>query len=100
MFEKFVITDHMVKRYQQRTNTVKGEIIERIKKDLHFTKIKQIVNIGNFRHVFTLHSKEFIFVRSSGKWVLKTIIKRTREENILAINKRKGQAAKVNGAVA
>lgn len=89
MFESFIITDHVIDRYQQRVHVSKHEVEKRIKKDLHFSKVKQIVNKGNSRHVFTNHSKEFIFVKKGSKWILKTIIKRSRENNNQAISKRK-----------
>lgn len=89
MFEDFIITNHAKERYKQRVRVSEKEIIKQIKKDLHFTKVKQIINIGNIRHVFTFHSKEFIFVKDGSKWVLKTIIKRSRSNNRQAIEKRK-----------
>lgn len=89
MFEDFIITDHIMKRYQERVSQSRKDVIKRIKKDLHFTKINQIINKGNIRYVFTLHSKEFIFVRDGSKWILKTIIKRSRINNQKAIQKRK-----------
>lgn len=88
MFEDFIITNHIKERYKQRIGASEKEIVKRIKKDLHFTKVKQIVNVGNTRHVFTFNSKEFIFVNDNGKWILKTIIKRNRERNPIAIEKR------------
>lgn len=89
MFEDFVITDHIIERYYQRVSQSEKDIKRRIKRDLHFTKVKQIVNVGNVRHVFTWHSKEFIFVKDGSKWILKTIIKRSRANNQYAIQKRK-----------
>ena len=89
MFEDFIITDHIIKRYLERNpGSKKKEVRNRIKKDLHFTKVRKIVNNGNIRHVFTFHSKEFIFVQDGKKWVLRTVIKRTRNEVDRAINKR------------
>ncbi|UDY80670.1 hypothetical protein [Geobacillus phage GR1] len=89
MFEDFIITNHIKDRYKQRVGADEKEIIKRIKKDLHFTKVKQIINVGDIRHVFTFHSKEFIFVKDGSKWILKTIIKRSRNNNRQAIEKRK-----------
>lgn len=88
MFEHFIITDHIMDRYEQRVHSSRKEVIQRIKKDLHFTKVKKIVNNGNVRHVFTFHSKEFIFVKDGPTWVLRTIIKRNRENNSVAMEKR------------
>lgn len=89
MFENFIVTDHIIERYQQRVKVPKKEVMKRIKKDLHFSKVKQIVNKGNVRHVFTHHSKEFIFVKDHNRWILKTVIKRSRNNNPQAITKRK-----------
>jgi hypothetical protein len=91
MFEDFIVTDHALKRYCQRVlhdDDEKEEVIRRIKRDLYFKKIKRIVNNGNTRHVFTWHSKEFIFVKDRNKWILKTVIKRTRAKNPKAIERR------------
>ncbi|PEN61630.1 hypothetical protein [Bacillus wiedmannii] len=89
MFESFVITDHIMERYLKRVAKTKKDVVKRIRKDLHFSKVKQIINNGNVRHVFTFHSKEFIFVKDGSVWVLKTIIKRNRATNEEAIEKRK-----------
>ncbi|MEK5205252.1 hypothetical protein NST55_28850 [Bacillus sp. FSL R10-2789] len=89
MFESFIVTDHIMERYLQRVSKTKKDVMRRIKKDLHFSKVRQIINNGNVRHVFTFHSKEFIFVKDGSVWVLKTIIKRNRVSNQEAIEKRK-----------
>jgi len=93
MFEDFIITNHIKERYKQRIGASEKEIVKRIKKDLKFTKVKRIVNIGNVRHVFTVNSKEFIFVKDGSKWILKTVIKRNRENTKKVIEKRKRLAA-------
>lgn len=95
MFEDFIITDHIMQRYQERVSQSRKDVIKKIKKDLHFTKVKRIVNVGNIRHVFTRHSKEFIFVNDRGQWVLRTIIKRSRNTNDRAIYKRSKQKEKL-----
>jgi hypothetical protein len=88
MFEDFIITKHAIERYRERVSEDAKDIIRRIKRDLYFKKIRRIVNKGNIRHVFTFHSKEFIFVNDNGKWILKTVIKRNRTRNPQAIEKR------------
>lgn len=88
MFEKFIVTNHITKRYFERIGANKKEVYRRIQRDLHFSKVKRIVNIGNHRHIFTLHSKEFIFKKDGPNWILKTIIKRSRNDNDYAIQKR------------
>lgn len=91
MIEKYVVTEHAIERYcnrVQREKATDDEIKRRIKKDLHYTKIKKIITRSNIKFVFTQNSKEFIFIKRNNMWVLKTIIKRTRENNLLAINKR------------
>lgn len=89
MFEDFVITNHIIDRYEERIRAKRDEVIKRIKRDLHFTKVKKIVNKGNIRHVFTYNSKEFIFVKDGATWILKTIIKHNRERQPSIIKKRK-----------
>jgi len=88
MLENFIVTDHMLERYAQRVGSDKKETYRRIRKDLHFTKVRRIVNDGNHRHVFTLNSKEFIFKKDGNIWILKTIIKRSRQRNPIAIQQR------------
>jgi hypothetical protein len=89
MFEDFIITDHVMERYQERVSETKKDVVKRIRKDLHFKKVQQIINVGNVRHVFTSHSKEFIFAKEGFRWVLKTIIKRNRNTQQVAMMKRK-----------
>jgi len=72
---------------------LKSSIKVKIKRDLSFKRVKKIVNKGNTRHVFTLNSKEFIFVKTRGTWILKTIIKRNRQQNSYAIQKRLRETA-------
>lgn len=95
MFEDFIITDHAIQRYKERVDDEEKDVIRRIKRDLYFKKIRRIVNNGNVRHVFTANSKEFIFVKDKKKWILKTVIKRNRETNKLAIKRRMTLAQKL-----
>ena len=89
MFEHYIITDHVVDRYRERVNESCENVKRRIKNDLYFKKIRQIITKGDVKHVFTLNSKEFIFVKERGRWLLKTIIKRTRQRTEYAIQQRK-----------
>lgn len=86
----YIIDQHAEKRYRERIGNFKNlSAIQSIKRDLHFTRIKRIVHKDNeVTHVFTIHSKEFIFIKEKGKLVLKTVIKRNRETNKRSINKR------------
>lgn len=86
MFEEYIITNHVIERYKERIGEQDKEVVKRIRKDLHFTKVKKIVNEDNIRHVFTFNSKEFIFVKNRGYWILKTVIKRNRVRQQQAIN--------------
>lgn len=88
MFEHFIITNHVVERYLERVGSKEKDAIKRIKRDLHYSKVKRIVNIGNHRHIFTINSKEFIFVKKRGRWILNTIIKRSHNTNNRAIQSR------------
>lgn len=88
MFEPFIITDHAIERYLERIGASKKEVMKRIKKDLHYSKVKRIVNKGKYRYVFTFNSKEFIFVKDNGRWILRTVIKRNRKKSEQAIQER------------
>ena len=88
MFEDYIITNHAIERYAERIKCNKKDIIKRIKNDLYFTKVKRIINNGDTRYVFTRNSKEFIFKNDAGKWILKTVIKRSRNTNAYAMQKR------------
>ncbi|MDG0860309.1 hypothetical protein [Staphylococcus equorum] len=88
MFENFIITNHVVDRYLERIGSKNKDVMKRIKRDLHYTKVKRIVNCGNYRYVFTLNSKEFIFIYDRGKWILNTVIKRSRQNADKAIQDR------------
>ena len=89
MLENFIITNHAISRYAERIGYNKNDIIKRIKSDLYFTKTIRIVNHEDTRYIFTYNSKEFIFKKSNGLWILKTVIKRNRERHYEAIEKRK-----------
>lgn len=88
MFEKFIITNHVIERYYERVSGDRKEILRRINNDLHFSKVKRIINIGSYRYVFTRNSKEFIFIKDNGKWILNTVIKRSRKSTDKAIEDR------------
>lgn len=93
MFEQFIITNHVVERYLERVGAKKKDAVRRIKRDLHYTKVKKIVNKGNYRYVFTWNSKEFIFKKDKGRWILNTVIKRSRSNNDKAIQERLNSVA-------
>ena len=93
MVEHFVITHHILKRYKERIGSDEKETKDRIKKDLHFTKVRRIINDDDHRYIFTANSKEFIFKKGKGIWILKTVIKRNRKNIPNAINQRLAQAA-------
>lgn len=93
MFGHFIITKHALERYIERVGYNKADVIKHIQNDLHYKKIVRIVNNGNTRHVFTRNSKEFIFINNHGKWILKTVIKRNRENHKEAISHRQHQCA-------
>lgn len=98
MFEDFLISQHICDRYRERVDGSVKNIKRKINQELHFSKVKQIINNGNVRHIFTLHSKEFIFVRKGRRWILKTIIKRSRLNNDHWIEKRKRESKQLISA--
>jgi len=81
MFEHFVIGPHFIERYKERVqNLSESAIKSRIKQDLHFSKIKKIVNVNaHTRHVYTRYSQELVFHKKGKNWVLVTIMKHTRD---------------------
>lgn len=85
MFENYIVTDHVIERYKERVGQAPNKVLQRIKSDLHFTKVKKIINNGSTRYVFTNNSKEFIFIKDHGIWILKTVIKRSRQKQQEAI---------------
>lgn len=99
MFEDFIITNHVIQRYEQRVGECRKNIESRIKRDVRNLNIKQIVNNGNVRHIFTRNSKEFIFVKERNRWILTTVIKRSRNNNHEAIEKRKRMAKRMVACV-
>lgn len=89
---RYIISDHAVERYNERVGAYRGmSIRQSINKDLHFTRIKKIVtnHEDDTVHVFTRHSKEFIFIKDSKALILRTVIKRSRDNNKRTINKRR-----------
>lgn len=88
MFEDFLISRHIMKRYRERADETIENVKRKINKDLKWMKVKKIINKGNHRHVFTTGSKEFIFKNDAGTWILKTIIKYNRDRFPLMIKKR------------
>ena len=91
MVENFIITHHILKIYKERIGSDEKETKNRIKKELHFTKVKRIINDDDHRYIFTTNSKEFIFKKGKGIWILKTVIKRSRKNTPNAINRRLAQ---------
>lgn len=94
MFEDYVITNHAIERYKERVDETDKNTVKRIKSDLHFTKVKRIINEENIRYVFARNGKEFIFVKDGNVWILKTIIKRTRNKQKEIIIRRSESAKK------
>lgn len=80
MFEHFIIGPHFIDRYKERVANMSEKAIKhRIKQDLHFSKIKKIVNTSNgVRYVYTRYSQELVFHKKGNVWVLVTIIKHKR----------------------
>lgn len=89
----YIVSSHAKKRYEERVGRYsKMNTFQCIKQDLHFTRIKRIVNKGDgTTHVFARHSVEFVFKKERGKLVLKTVIKRTRDTHKDCIAKRQRQ---------
>jgi hypothetical protein len=92
----YIIDPHAEERYRERVGVYsKMNTRQCIKADLHFSKIKKIVHKDDGTiHVFARHSVEFVFIKPKKTLILKTVIKRTRDKQNHAINKRQKQCKK------
>jgi hypothetical protein len=89
---RFSFSDHCIKQYRIRANMRNAsatQIKQCIKRDLRTLNIRRIIHVGEDVHIFTGGYKEFIFIKTGGSFVLKTFIKRNRDDNMDRINKRK-----------
>ena len=92
MIGKYIITDHAVERYEQRTNKSKQNTKHRILRDLHATRNKKIVTIGKTTFIFysqpSTNVREFIMEEKNGKYIVTTIINRNRHDSEIAYQNR------------
>lgn len=92
MLGKFIITNHALERYEQRTNESKTDVKQRIIRDLRALRNKKIIHIGSTKHVFytqpSKNVREFIIEESKGKLYVTTIINRSPEKSEKAYKKR------------
>lgn len=92
MLGKFIVTNHALERYEQRTNESKTDVRQRIIRDLKALRNKKIIHIGSTKHVFytqpSKNVREFIIEESNGKLYVTTIINRSPEKSEKAYQKR------------
>lgn len=96
--DRYHISQHAIKRYQERTNEAKKPTIHRMLRDLHAMRNKKIVRIGDTQHVFyrqpNNNVREFIMIEKQHKYIVTTIINRNSEDSEVAYNNRLRQKAK------
>lgn len=85
---KYIITNHAVDRYKERTTVNTKEVKKSIMRDLKALKNKRIINVGDKQYVFYKHSKEYILQKKGNNYILLTVIKHKRGDKEKAIDKR------------
>ena len=92
MIGKFIITNHALERYEQRTNKSKQNTKHRMLRDLHATRNKKIVTIGKTTFIFysqpSTNVREFIMEEKNGKYIVTTVINRNRHDSEIAYKNR------------
>ncbi len=92
MIGKFIITNHALERYEQRTNKSKQNTKHRMLRDLHATRNKKIVTIGKTTYIFysqpSTNVREFIMEEKKGKYIVTTVINRNRHDSEIAYRNR------------
>ena len=92
MIWRYIITDHAIQRYESRTNKSKQNTKHRMLRDLHATRNKKIVTIGNTTFMFytqpSTNVREFIMEKKNGKYIVTTIINRNRHDSEIAYQNR------------
>ena len=92
MIGKFIITNHALERYEQRTNKSKQNTKHRILRDLNATRNKKIVTIGKTTFIFysqqSTNVREFIMEEKNGKYMVPTIIKSNSHDSEIAYKNR------------
>src|SRR5699024_5303132 len=78
---KYILTDHAIERYVERTTVNTKEVKKSIMRDLKALKNKRIINVGDKQYVFYKHSKEYILQKKGDNYILLTVIKHKRGMN-------------------
>ena len=92
MIGRYIITDHALERYENRTNKSKQNTRHRMLRDLHATRNKKLVYIGTTIYMFytqpSTNVREFIMEKKGGKYIVTTIINRNRHDSEIAYQNR------------
>lgn len=92
MIGRYVITNHALQRYEQRTNKSKQNTKHRMLRDLHATRNKKMVYIGSTVHTFyrqpNNNVREFVMEKKNNVYVVTTVINRNAEDSELAYKNR------------
>lgn len=95
MLGRYIITNHVMQRYEQRTNKVKQSTKSRIIRDLKALRNKRIVNIGRTKYIFYTQPngtiREFVVeqgTKNPNNFYVTTVISRNHEESEVAYKKR------------
>ena len=98
MIGKYIITQHALERFDQRTNKSKQDTMKRMLRDLHATRGKKLVYIGDTTYMFytqpNQNVREFILKSRNGKYYVTTIINRNKEDSEIAYQNRLRQKKK------
>lgn len=81
-----VVTKHAAIQYDRRVIS-KSSKKRSINKDLSVMNLRRIIYFGKDVHIFTKGYKEFICVIRGNKLIIKTVIKRNRDDTNFTIQK-------------
>lgn len=77
------MSEHGEQRYIERIGVRKNMSVQKsLEKDLHYKRIKKIVDKTDTKHVFTFGRTEFIFSKKGSKLILKTVIRHNVKSEI------------------
>lgn len=92
MIGRYIITNHALQRYEERTNKSKQNTRHRMLRDLHATRNKKMVYIGNTVHTFykqpNNNVREFVMEKKNNVYVVTTVINRNSEDSEAAYKNR------------
>ena len=92
MATQYILTEHALQRYEERTNKSKKNTRHRMLRDLHAMRNKKMVYIENTIYIFyrqpNNNVREFIVFKKNNKHIVTTVINRNSEDSDLAYKNR------------